>query len=84
MVDGVGRNQWAPLTAFEVSVHIQAAFASGRPTVQELLEAAVRSRARPVVFGAIHRLPRRRFRSVLDVLKEMPELPAGELPRRQE
>jgi hypothetical protein len=37
-----------------------------------------------VVFGAIHRLPRRRFRSVMDVLKEMPELPAGESPQRHQ
>lgn len=83
-MEGVSRNQWAPLTALEVSEHIQTAFASGQPTVQELLAAAVHSRARPVVFGAIHRLPRRRFRSVMDVLKEMPDLPAGELPKRQE
>lgn len=68
MVDGAGRNEWAPLTALEVSQHIQAAFDSGQATVQELLAAAFRSRARPVVFGAIHRLPRRRFRSVMDVL----------------
>lgn len=74
---GASGNQWAPLTALEVSEHIQAAFVSGEPSVQELLAAAVRSRARPVVFGAIHRLPRRRFRSVMDVLKEMPDLPTG-------
>jgi hypothetical protein len=79
-VGGAFRNQWTPLTALEVSEHIQAAFDAGHPDVHELLETAVHSRARPVVFAAILRLPRRRFRSVMDVLKELPDLPAGEAP----
>lgn len=77
MVDGASRNQWTPLTALEVSEHIQPAFDSRHPDVFELLETAIRSRARPVVFAALLRLPQRRFRSVMDVLKELPELPAG-------
>ncbi len=66
---------FAPLTARELSDHIENAFVSDRPTVVDLLDAAIRSHARPVVFAAVNRLPPREFESMADVLNELPDLP---------
>jgi hypothetical protein len=70
--------RFAPLTARELSDHIENAFVAAHPTVVDLLDAAIRSHARPVVFAAVNRLPPREFESVADVLNELPDLPRGE------
>ncbi|GAB3488375.1 DUF2795 domain-containing protein [Amycolatopsis cihanbeyliensis] len=76
-MDAAGPNQTTPLTARELREHIEDAFISVSPTVVDLLDAAIRSHARPVVFAALNRLPPRRFESVADVLRELPDLPDG-------
>ena len=82
-VNNTSDSRSAPLTARELSDHIENAFVSTLPTVVDLLDAAIRSHARPVVFAAVNRLPQRQFESVTDVLRELPDLPSGEAHPRE-
>ncbi|WP_216215702.1 DUF2795 domain-containing protein [Amycolatopsis aidingensis] len=73
-MDSVEESRPRPLTVHELSDHIEDAFVSAEVGVADLLDAAIRGHARPVVFAALNRLPQRRFHSVLDVLSELPEV----------
>ncbi|WP_216215691.1 DUF2795 domain-containing protein [Amycolatopsis aidingensis] len=74
-MDSVGESEPRPLTVQELSDHIENAFVTAQPRVADLLDAAIRSHARPPVVDALNRLPQRRFTSLMDVLSELPELP---------
>jgi hypothetical protein len=67
------------VTRVEILDHVEAAFTAAAPTRDELLEAAIDSRARPAVLDALRRLPQGRYSDIRRLWEEMPDVPIGKV-----
>jgi hypothetical protein len=67
------------VTRVEVIDHVAGAF-EGHPvvTTADLLEAALRTSARPAVLGVIESLPDRKYERPQDLWSDLPHLAVGE------
>lgn len=66
-----------PVTRIEFANHIQAAFAAGPATRDNLLAYAVGSHARPAVIAVIQTLPDRTYPTIRDLWYHLSDVPVG-------
>lgn len=65
------------VTRTELANHIEAAFASGAATRDNLLAYAITSHARPEVITVIQGLPDKNYGSIRDLWYDLHEVPVG-------
>lgn len=75
-----GPAEWSAVTRAEVTDHVAGAFTGGPVTTADLVEAAVRSGARPAVIELLRGIPERRFAELCDLWVALPDVPVDATP----
>jgi hypothetical protein len=65
------------VTRTELAVHVEAAFAAGPATRDQMLACAAGSRARPQIISMIRNMPDRTYSSLRDLWRHLGDLPIG-------
>ncbi len=65
------------VTRTELASHIEAAFAAGPATRDNLLAYATSSHARPAVLNLLHQLPNKTYPGMRDLWRDLGHLPVG-------
>jgi hypothetical protein len=75
-----GPSEWSVVTRAEVVAHVEGAFVEGPVTPGDLVEAAVRSGARPAVIEVLLGLPERRFAEPRELEVALADVPVDARP----